>query len=71
MVAKDARLPSAELFDTGDESTKWPTNVNDEQIYPDKPFRVAVPDKLTDIVLVVLKHKFITFAARRIAKFRR
>ena len=56
--------------DTGAESTKWPTNVNDDQLYPGMPSIVAPSNTLTDIVFVALRYELVNFAVGRIARFR-
>lgn len=58
-------------LDTGAESTKCPTNVNDDQLYPGMPSLLAESNTLTDIVFVALKHELVNFAAGRVARFRR
>ncbi|KAI9808350.1 MAG: hypothetical protein M1827_007499 [Pycnora praestabilis] len=58
-------------LDTGAESTKWPTNVNDDQLYPGMPSIVAESNTLTDIVFVALRYELTNFAAGRVARFRR
>lgn len=58
-------------LDTGPESTKWPTNVNDDQIYPGMPSLVAESNTLTDNIFVALRYELTNFAAGRIARFRR
>ena len=57
-------------LDTGAESTKWPTNVNDDQLYPGMPSLVAESNTLTDTVFVALRYEVANFAAGRIARFR-
>jgi Fungal specific transcription factor domain len=57
-------------FDTGAESTKWPTNVNDDQLYPGMSSLVAESNTLTDVVFVALRYELANFAAGRIARFR-
>ena len=57
-------------LDTGAESTKWPTNVNDDQLYPSMPSLPAEPNKLTDTAFVALKCELTNFAAGRVASFR-
>ncbi|KAF2492577.1 hypothetical protein BU16DRAFT_513756 [Lophium mytilinum] len=57
-------------LDIGAESTRWPTNVNDDQLYPGVPSLVSESGKLTDLVFVVLRYEFTDFAAVRVAKFR-
>ena len=58
-------------LDADAESTKWPTNVNDDQLYPGMPSLVAESKTLTDISFVALRHEFHNFAAGRVATFRR
>lgn len=58
-------------LDMSPESTKGPTNINDDQLYPCMPsLPVGESNKLTDVVFVSLKHEFASCAACRIAKFR-
>ena len=57
-------------IDTGAESTKWPTNVNDDQLYPGMLSLVANSNTVTDVVFVALRHELANFAAGRIARFR-
>lgn len=57
-------------LDTGPESTKWPTNVNDDQLYPGMPSLVAESNKLTDILFIALRYELANFAAGRVARFR-
>ena len=57
-------------LDTGAESTKWPTNVNDDQLYPDMPSLVAESNTLTDIVFIAVKCEITKFTVGRIATFR-
>ena len=58
-------------LDTGPESTKWPTNVNDDQLYPGMPSIVAESNTLTDILFIALRYELANFAAARVARFRR
>ncbi|MCJ1286098.1 hypothetical protein MMC26_005441 [Xylographa opegraphella] len=53
-----------------DESTKYPTNLNDDQLYPGMPSFVAESNTLTDSVFVAVRYEILNFAARRVAKFR-
>lgn len=58
-------------LDMGAESTKSPTNFNDDQLYPGMPSLVVTEsNRLTDAVFVALKYEFTKFAAGRIARFR-
>ncbi|KAL9080803.1 MAG: hypothetical protein Q9157_000499 [Trypethelium eluteriae] len=58
-------------LDLGTESTKWPTNVNDNQLHPGMPSLVAETNTLTDMVFVAFRYEFAHFAAQCIATFRR
>ena len=57
-------------IDTGAESTKWPTNVNDDQLYPGMLSLPAESNRLTDMAFVAMRYELTNFAAGRIASFR-
>lgn len=57
-------------LDTGAECTKWPTNVNDDQLYPGMPSLPAESKILTDMVYVAMRFELTKFAAGRIGSFR-
>ena len=57
-------------LNVGDDSTKYPTNVNDDQLYPGMPSLVVESSAVTDFVFVATRYEFLNFAARRITKFR-
>lgn len=57
-------------IDTGAESTKGPTNVNDDQLYPGMPSLPAASNTLTDVAFVAMRYELANFAAGRIARFR-
>lgn len=57
-------------LDTGPDSTNWPTNVNDDQLYPGMTSLVAETNKLTDFVFCAFRCELTKFAAERIASFR-
>ena len=57
-------------IDTGAESTKWPTNVNDNQLFPGMPSLPTESNTLTDMAFVALRYELTNFAAGRIASFR-
>ncbi|KAF3018414.1 hypothetical protein E8E14_003034 [Neopestalotiopsis sp. 37M] len=59
-------------LNTGADTTKWPTNVNDDQLYPGMP-SLPIPSNsvMTDSVMIALKGELLNFAAARIADFRR
>ena len=57
-------------LDIGPNSTKRPTNVNDDQLYPGMPSLLAESETLTDIAFVALRYELANFAAARVAKFR-
>jgi hypothetical protein len=52
------------------ESTKWPTNVNDEQLYPGMSSPLAESKTLTDFAFVALKYELVKFTASRVDQFR-
>ncbi|KAF2197055.1 hypothetical protein GQ43DRAFT_425355 [Delitschia confertaspora ATCC 74209] len=52
------------------ESTKCPTNVNDDQLYPGMPSALADSDTLTDMAFVSVRYELARFAAGRVTKFR-
>lgn len=53
------------------ESTKWPTNINDNQLYPGMASLATEPNMPTDAVFISLKCELLKFAAGRVANFRR
>lgn len=57
-------------LDTSAESTKWPTNVNDDQLYPGMPSLVAESNTLTDFGFLAMRYELTNFAAARVARFR-
>lgn len=57
-------------IDTSAESTKWPTNVNDDQLHPGMPSLLVESSTMTDMVFVAMKYEFTNFAAARVARFR-
>ncbi|ETS77902.1 hypothetical protein PFICI_09964 [Pestalotiopsis fici W106-1] len=56
---------------TGSDTPKWPTNVDDDQLYPGMPSPATSSKVMTDSVLIALKGELLNFAAARIADFRR
>jgi hypothetical protein len=57
-------------IDTSAESTKGPTNINDDQLFPGMPSLLGESNALTDIGFVAMRQEFSNFAAARIARFR-
>jgi Fungal specific transcription factor domain len=57
-------------LDIGPNSTKRPTNVNDDQLYPGMLSLLADSETLTDMAFVALRYELANFTAARIAKFR-
>ena len=57
-------------LEIGPDSTKCPTNVNDDQLYPGMPSLPAESKTLTDIAFVALRYELANFTAGRVAKFR-
>ncbi|MCJ1396413.1 hypothetical protein MMC18_009303, partial [Xylographa bjoerkii] len=58
-------------LDTGAESTKSPTNVNDDQLYPGMPSLLAESNTLTDMVFISMRHELVDFTKGLVARFRR
>lgn len=63
-------LPKFRDIDISNDSTKFPTNVNDDQLHPGTLSIPAGSDRTTDMVFVALRYEMTNFAAARIAKFR-
>lgn len=57
-------------IDLDPEGTKWPTNVNDDQLYSGMPSLVAESNTLTDMIFITIRHQFTNFAVGLIARFR-
>ncbi|KAI8633354.1 hypothetical protein F5Y19DRAFT_490533 [Xylariaceae sp. FL1651] len=55
---------------TGAESTKWPTNIDDNQLYPGMESPVTESKRLTDVVFVSLKCELLKYAADRVIDLR-
>ena len=57
-------------LDTSDDKTKFPTNINDDQLYPGMP---SLPDEskaLADTVFIAMRYELLNFATARVARFR-
>lgn len=57
-------------LDTSTASTKWPTNVNDEQLYRGMPSIPVESNTMTDFVFIALRCELSKFAAARVSRFR-
>ena len=57
-------------LETGAGSTKWPTNISDDKLYPGMPSLVAESIALTDNIFIAVRYELANFAASRVAKFR-
>ncbi|KAI1374242.1 fungal-specific transcription factor domain-containing protein [Hypoxylon crocopeplum] len=55
----------------GAESTKWPTYINDDRLYPGMASLAAETNKMTDIVFISLKCDLLNYAAGRRAELLR
>jgi len=56
---------------TGPESTKWPTNVDDNQLHPDMSSpATAHSNKLTDAMFICLKCELLNYTAERLTNLR-
>lgn len=69
-TAERCGLSKFREVDTGPESTKRPTNVNDDQLYPGMPSPPAESKVLTDMAFVALRYELASFATARVAEFR-
>jgi hypothetical protein len=58
-------------LDLGTEITKWPTNINDDQLQPNMTTLVAAEKQVTDMLFVSFRCEMNEFAVGRIAKFRK
>lgn len=58
-------------LDTGGESTKFPTNVNDKQLYPGMTAIVPESNTATDAIFLTLKNELANYAAIRISNFKK
>jgi hypothetical protein len=52
------------------DSTKWPANVNDDQLFPGMTVPPVEPDMLTDVAFFAARCEMAKFAAVRVATFR-
>jgi hypothetical protein len=69
-TAKLCSLSNFRELDMRPDSTKWPTNVNDDQLYPDMPSPLPDSKALTAMAFVAVKYELVNFTVGRIAKFR-
>jgi hypothetical protein len=53
------------------ESTKWPTNMDDDQLYPAMSSPATISNRSTDAIFLSVKCELFNCAARRIAHLRR
>jgi hypothetical protein len=57
-------------LDIGPHSPNWPTNVNDEQLYPDMPSKPSEANSFTDMAFVAVRYELVRLTAGRVTKFR-
>lgn len=57
-------------LDTGPEATKWPTNVNDNELYPGMTAPPVESGSMTDFLFSAVRYELTRLAAGRIARFR-
>ena len=69
-IAEICGLQKFQHLDIDPNSTKRPTNVNDNQLYPGMPSTLVEPETLTDVAFVALRCELANFAGARVAKFR-
>ena len=69
-LAELCGLPKFRDLDTGMDSNKFPSNVNDDQIYPGMPSLPLEGNTMKDAVFVSMRYELIGFAGAQIARFR-
>lgn len=57
-------------LDTGPESTKWPTNINDDEFKPGMPSYLPEANMVTDFIFIAVRGELAKFTARGVVKFR-
>lgn len=57
-------------LDTVTDATKWPTNINDDQLYPGMSELPAESKTLTDVGFICFRYELVNFVAARITRFR-
>lgn len=58
-------------LDTGGQVTRFPSNINDKQLYPGMTTLVEETNTTTDVIFLRLRNEFANYAAGRIAKFKK
>ena len=56
--------------ETGEGLSKFPTNINDRQLFPGMTSLTPSEDQVTDSICLALRYELTSFAADRVAKFR-
>ncbi|KAL8708984.1 MAG: hypothetical protein Q9220_006192 [cf. Caloplaca sp. 1 TL-2023] len=57
-------------LDLSNDSTKFPTNVNDDQLYPGMLSPPVESNTLTDMAMLAMRYQLTGFAASRVSQFR-
>ncbi|QKX58238.1 uncharacterized protein TRUGW13939_05359 [Talaromyces rugulosus] len=58
-------------LDTSADSTRWPANVNDDQLYPGMTSPATESNALTDMVFISLRDELAKFTVGRVTMYRR
>ena len=69
-IAEFCGVPKFRDLEMGPHSTKLPTNVNDDQLYPGMSSVPKDSKALTNMAFVALRYELVNFTASRVAKFR-
>lgn len=69
-TAELCELPKFRDMNTCLNNTKWPTNIDDDRLFPGCPSLVSQSEKLADGAILALRYEIANFAASRVADFR-
>ncbi|KAF1836223.1 hypothetical protein BDW02DRAFT_249245 [Decorospora gaudefroyi] len=58
-------------LDLGAERTKWPTNIDDDQLYPSMTSLMPAENKATDVLFVAFRCEMTEFALGQVTRFRK
>lgn len=63
-------LPKFRDLDTGSNCTKWPANLNDDELFPGCSSLQTTSEGLTDSAFLAVRYEITNFAASRVTEFR-
>jgi hypothetical protein len=69
-IAELCGLSKFRDLDPGPDSTKWPTNVNDDHFHPGMASSPSASSSLTDMSFVALRYELVSFATSRVSRIR-